>query len=173
MMEPPHVLWPDRSRGLLPNKPPMAGAMIQPEVLRRKSLFSLLYKIDLDLCEQTRTRGCPIAGVRCIAPTTSESLGVGPLIFARLLRFASACAAVHLDAGAGYCRRRFGSGSAGSTGHRWCCWSVPFGRDKIRTSPLSGSRAFAGYGALPSSAGCGALKSFSPTASTTGDCPVT
>jgi hypothetical protein len=151
----------------------MAGAMILPEVIQRKSLFSLLYEIDQDLCEQTRARGCPIAGVRCIAPTTSESLGVGPLIFARRMRFASACAVVHLVAGAGYCRHRFDSGSAGFTLRRWCCWSAPFGRDKIRTLPLSGSRGFAGYGAPRSNAGCGTLKSFSPTASTSGDCPVT
>lgn len=151
----------------------MAGVMIPPDTLYRKSLFSRLYKIDKDLCEQIRAKGCPIAGVRCIAPTTSESLGVGPLIFARLLRFASACAAAHLVAADGYCRHRCGSGSAGSTGRRWCCWSVLFGKDKIRTSPLSGSRAFAVYGALPSSAGCITLKSFSPTAPTTGACAAT
>jgi hypothetical protein len=150
----------------------MAGIMIPPDTLYRKSLFSRLYKIDKELCEQARARGCPIAGGRFITPTTSESLEVGPLIFARLLRFASACAAVHLDAGAGYCRRRFGSGSAGSTGHRWSCWSVPFGRDKIRTLPWSGLRAFAECGVPRSSAGCVTLKSFSPTASTTGACPV-
>jgi hypothetical protein len=151
----------------------MAGTMILPEVIQRKSLFSLLYEIDQDLCEQTRACGCPIAGGRCTVPTTRESLGVGPLIFARLLRSASACAAVRRVAGAGYYRHRCGSGSAGSTGRRWCWWSAPFGRDKIRTLPLSGSRGFAGYGAPRSNAGCGTLKSFSPTASTSGDCPVT
>jgi hypothetical protein len=151
----------------------MAGVMIPPDTLYRKSLFSRLYEIDKDLCEQTRAQGCPIAGVRCTAPTTSESLGVGPLIFMRLLRSASACAAAHLVAGAGYCRHRCGSGSAGSTLRRWCCWSALFGRGKTRTLPLSGSRGFAGYGALPSSAGCGTLKSFSLTASTTGACLAT
>ncbi len=83
----------------------MAGAMILPEVTQRKSLFSLLYQIDQHLCEQTRASDCPIAGVRCTAPTTNESLEVGPLIFARLMRFALACAAAELDADAEYCRR--------------------------------------------------------------------
>ena len=151
----------------------MAGAMILPELIQRKSLFSLLYKIDQDLCEQTRACGCPIAGVRCTAPTTCESLEVGPLIFARRMRSASAYAAVRLDAVAGYYRHRFGSGHVGSTGHRWCCWSAPFGRGTIRTLPLSDSRVFAGYGVLPSSAGCVTLKSFSSTASTTGACAAT
>ena len=92
--------------------------MILPDVIQYKSLFSLLYQIDQDLCEQTRARGCPIAGGRCTVPTTSGSLGVGPLIFARLMRFASACAAAGMDAGGGFCRPRFGSGDAGSTGRR-------------------------------------------------------
>jgi hypothetical protein len=151
----------------------MAGTMILPEVIQPKSLFSLLYEIDQHLCEQTRAGKCPIAGVRCIAPTTGESLAAGPLIFARHMRFASACAVAGLVAGAGYCRHRCGSGHAGSTGRRWCCWSAPFGRDKIRTLHWSGSRAFAGYGAPRSDAGCGTLKNFSPTASTTGACPAT
>lgn len=116
-MEPPRVPWPDRCRGLLPITL-MAGAMILPEVIQRKSLFSLLYKIDEALCEQTRVRGCPFAGGHCTVPTTSESLEVGPLTFVRLLSFASACAAVQMDAGAGYCRHRCGFGAAGSTGHR-------------------------------------------------------
>ena len=82
VMEPPRVFWPDRCRGLLPITL-MAGAMILPEVIQRKSLFSLLYEIDESLCEQTRASGCPIAGGRCTVPITSESLGVGPLNFAR------------------------------------------------------------------------------------------
>jgi hypothetical protein len=72
----------------------MAGAMIPLEVLNRKSLFSLLYKIDLDLAEQARAGNCPIAGVLCIARTTLESLAVGPRILKRLSKFALACAAV-------------------------------------------------------------------------------
>jgi len=116
MMEPPRVPWPVRSRGLLPKKPHMAGAMIPPEVLQHKTLFSLLYKIDLDLAERTRVRRCPFAGVRCIAPITCESLGVGPLILMRLLRLALACAAAGQVAGAGYCRHRCVFGSAGFTG---------------------------------------------------------
>jgi hypothetical protein len=99
-MEPPHVLWPDRRRGLPANNPYMAGAMILPQVLQRKSLFDLLYKIDLDLAEQARARKCPFAGACCIAPTTCESLGVGPLTFARLLKFVLACVAAKKAAGA-------------------------------------------------------------------------
>jgi len=151
----------------------MAGVMILPEVIQRKALFSLLYKIDQDLAEQTRSRRCPFAGARCITPITGENLGVGPLIFARRMRFASACAVVGMDAGTGYCRHRYGSGSAGSTGRRWCCWSAPFGRDKIRTSLWSDSRAFAGYGAAPSNAGNGTFLSFSPIRLSTGVCPGT
>lgn len=36
--------------------------MIPPEVLNRKSLFSLLYRIDLDLAEQARARRCTFCG---------------------------------------------------------------------------------------------------------------
>jgi hypothetical protein len=61
MIKPPDVLWPVRSRGLLPI-PQMAGAMLLPDVLQRKSLFSLLYKIDLDLAQQAKTQGCPTVG---------------------------------------------------------------------------------------------------------------
>jgi hypothetical protein len=151
----------------------MAGAMILPEITQRKSLFSLLYEIDQHLCEQTRTRGCPIAGVRCIAPTTCESLEVGPLNFARHMRFALACAAAGLDAGAGYYRHRFGFGHVGFIGHRWYCWSAPFGRDKIRTLHWSGLRVFAEYGAPLSNVGSDTFLSFSPARSTTGGCPGT
>ncbi len=77
----------------------MAGAMILPEVIQSKSLFSLLYQIDKDLCEQMRVRRCPIAGGRFIAPITSESLVVAPVVLARLSWFALACAAAGLDAG--------------------------------------------------------------------------
>ena len=122
MMEPPRVLWPDRSRGLLPPINHMAGTMIPLEVLNRKSLFSLLYKIDLDLAERTRARRCPYAGVRCIAPITPESLGVGPLILTRLLRFASACAVAGGVADTGCYRHRYVSGGAGFTGRLCCCW---------------------------------------------------
>lgn len=54
--------------------------MIPPEILHRKVLFYLLYKIDLDLAERTRARRCPFAGVLCTVPTTRESLAAGPLI---------------------------------------------------------------------------------------------
>gem|GEM_PF-2049199 len=144
--------------------------MIPPEVLNRKSLFSLLYKIDQDLAEGTRVRRCPFAGVRCIAPITGESLEVGPRIFKRLLRFASACAAAVPVAVAVCCRLRFDFGIAGFTGPLCCCWSVPFARDKNRRLPLSDSRRFAGYGVQPSSAGSAILETFSPRASVIGAC---
>jgi hypothetical protein len=92
--------------------------MILPEVLKHKSLFSLLYKIDLDLAEQTQARGCPFVGGRCIAPIISESLEVAPVILMRLLRFVLACVVVALAAVGVYCRPRFVFGAAGSTGHR-------------------------------------------------------
>lgn len=57
--------------------------MIAPELLQRKSLFSLLYLIDLDLAEQSRAKGCPFAGVRCIAPVIGASLGAAPRICPR------------------------------------------------------------------------------------------
>jgi hypothetical protein len=77
--------------------------MIPPQVLTRKSLFSLLYKIDLELLEKTRAKGCPFVGDRFIPQITSESLAVVPPIFARHLKFVSACVAVAGDA-AGVCR---------------------------------------------------------------------
>lgn len=144
--------------------------MIPPEVLNRKSLFSLLYKIDQDLAELTRVRRCPFAGVRCIAPITDESLGVGPRIFKRLLRFASACVAAVPVAAAACCRLRFDFGIAGFTGPLCCYWSVPFARDKPRSSPWSASRRFAGYGVQPSSAGNATLEIFLPRASVIGAC---
>ena len=36
--------------------------MIPAEILQRKSLFALLYKIDFDLAETTRAKPCPFAG---------------------------------------------------------------------------------------------------------------
>jgi hypothetical protein len=62
--------------------------MIPPEILQRKSLFSLLHQIDFDLSETTRAKQCPFAGALCITPTMSVSLGEVPLIFPRLTRFA-------------------------------------------------------------------------------------
>ena len=75
--------------------------MIPLDVLTRKSLFPLLYKIDLDLAEQTRAKGCPFVGGRCTARTISANLGVAPLILMRLLRFVLACAVAGRVAGAG------------------------------------------------------------------------
>ncbi len=108
----------------------MAEAMILPEVLKRKSLFSLLYVIDQDLAERTKANRCPFAGVHCITPITSESLGVGPQNLKRRLRFDLACAAVVPAAVAVCCHPRFVFGIVGYTGRRFCCWSAPFVRDK-------------------------------------------
>ncbi len=77
--------------------------MIPPEVLIRKSLYSLFYEIDLDLAEQTRASRCPFAGVRCTAPTTHENLGVDLLILLRLLKPVLVCAVVVPVAGAASC----------------------------------------------------------------------
>jgi len=142
--------------------------MIPPEVLHRKSLFSLLYKIDQDLAERTRARHCPFVGVRCIAPITGENLGVGPLIFARLSRCASACAAVVTAAAAGCYRHRFGSGTAGFTGRLWFFWSPPFVKKKVPRSPWNGSSRFAGCGDRRSNAGSATFKIFSPKVTDTG-----
>lgn len=81
--------------------------MIPPQVLTRKSLFSLLYKIDLELVEKTRAKGCPTVGDRFIAPITCESLAVVPLIFMRLLKCVSACVAVVKDAAGVFRRHRY------------------------------------------------------------------
>jgi len=116
--EPPCVLWPDRSGGSCQLKQPLAGAMIAPEVVHSKSLFSLLYEIDLDLAKRTQARRCPFAGGLCIAATTRESLEVAPLTLKRLLRFVSACAVGVRAAGAGCCPPLCVSGGAGSTGLR-------------------------------------------------------
>ena len=72
--------------------------MIPLEVLKSQSLLSLLYMIDHEIWERTRAKNCPFAGVRCIVPITSESLGVAPRIYKRHLKFDSACAAAVPDA---------------------------------------------------------------------------
>ena len=61
--------------------------MIPPEILQRKSLFALLYKLDMDLAESLRVRRCPTAGAHCIAPAIGVSLGVGPRIWTRSMWF--------------------------------------------------------------------------------------
>jgi len=144
--------------------------MIPPEVLNRKSLFSLLYKIDQDLSDQTRAKGCPFAGGRCIARTTCESLEVGPLILKRLLRFASACAAAVRVADGVCCRHRCVFGVAGFTGRLCCCWSVPSAKDLVRPSLWSVSKHFAEYGVQPSSVGNATFETFSIRVSNIGDC---
>lgn len=150
----------------------MAGAMIPPEVLKHKSLFSLLYRIDQDLAERTRAQRCPSAGVHCTAPTICESLEVGPGIWKRHLRFASVYAAVSRVAAAGCCHRRFASGAAESTGLPCCCWLALFGK-AIRFTPLSDSRPFAGCGDPPLTVGRNTSGISLPRASATGVCSVT
>ena len=146
----------------------MAGTMIPLEILNRKSLFSLLFRIDQDLAKRTRSRRCPFAGVRCIVPTTCESLGVGPLILKKLLKFALACAAAVPVVGAVYCRHRSVFGDVGFTGRRCYCWSVPFVKGEIPLLPWNISRRFAGYGVQPSSAGNATFETFLPRVSNTG-----
>lgn len=147
--------------------------MIPPEVLTRKSLFSHLYKIDQSLCEHTRSQGCPFAGVRCIAPITSASLGAALLNLKRLLSFALACAAVVLDAGGVCCRHLCDSGVAGFTGHRCCFWSVPFVRYSTRPSPWSNLRHVSAYGVQQSIVGDATFATFLQRALATGGWPVT
>lgn len=142
--------------------------MIPPEVLNRKALFSLLYKIDQDLAERTRVQGCPFAGVRCIALIISESLGVDLLILPRLLKFVSVYAAADPAADAVYYRHRCGFGAAGFIGHQFFCWSAHFARDKIQRSPWSGSKDYVVYGGPLSNVGNATSKSFLSTASATG-----
>lgn len=145
--------------------------MIPLEVLNRKSLFSLLYKIDLDLAEQARAGNCPIAGVLCIAPITLESLEVGPLILKRLLTFALACAAVGRVVAGGCCRLQCVFGAAVSIGRRCCCWSARCARGKTPPLLCSGSRRFAGCGDQLSTDGEATLEIFLPKAAVTGACP--
>jgi len=136
--------------------------MIPPEVLYRKTLFSLLYKIDQDLAERTRAIHCPFAGGRCTAPITGESLEVAPLILTRHSKFVSACAAVVKAAGAGCCHHLFGFGAAEYTGRRWFCWSRPFARGRIRPSRLNASKDCTGYGARRSNGGNAISEIFFP-----------
>lgn len=151
----------------------MAEPMIPPEILHRKSLFSLLYKIDLKLAEQARVQRCPFVGGRCTTPTIRESLGAVLLIWMRYLKFAIACAAVVMVAAAVSFRHRFGSGSAGYTGRRCFLSPPPFDKDDIRTVLWSNSKAFSGRGVPPSTAGSIISKKCFPRASNTGVWPDT
>ncbi len=146
----------------------MAGAMIPTEFLQRKSLFSLLFKIDQELAEQTRAKRCPFAGGRCTAPIISENLGADLLILLRVLKSALVCAVAVRVADAVCCPHLCVFGGAGSTGHLCCCWSVLFVKGKSLLLLWSGSRRFAGYGALPSNVGNATLETFLPKASATG-----
>ncbi|MDF1581555.1 MAG: hypothetical protein P1P74_12395 [Desulfuromonadales bacterium] len=59
--------------------------MIDHTILQRKSLFALLHKIDVDLADRTRIKGCPSAGDRCIERLTGANLGVVPRIFQKTI----------------------------------------------------------------------------------------
>jgi len=61
--------------------------MISPEILQRKSLFTLLHQIDVDIAESVRFNRCPTVGVLYITLYICVSLGEVPLILARLTRF--------------------------------------------------------------------------------------
>ena len=139
--------------------------MIPLEILNSKSLFSLLHKIDLQLAEQSRVRHCPFAGGRCITPTMRASLEVALLIWMRHLRFVIAFAAAVKGAGAVFSHHRSDSGSVGYTGRLFYSSSLPFDKDAIRTIPWNSSRAFAGYGVRPSTAGSTTFEPFFPRAS--------
>ncbi|WP_224747097.1 hypothetical protein [Pelovirga terrestris] len=62
--------------------------MIDHTILRRTSLFALLHKIDVDLAEQTRIKGCPSAGDRYIKRLTGANLVVVPRIFLKTILYA-------------------------------------------------------------------------------------
>ena len=147
--------------------------MIPLKILNRKSLFSLLHKIDLDLAEQTRVRRCPFAGGRCIMRTISESLAAVLLTCMRHLRFVIACAVAVRAVDAVFCHHRCDSGSAGYTGRLFYSSSLPFDKDAIRSIPWNSSRAFVGYGVQPSTVGSTTFESFFPTAFLIGGWPDT
>lgn len=139
--------------------------MIPPEILNRKSLFSLLYQIDQELAERTQVQGCPIAGVRYIAPITSESLEVGPRILKRPLRFALACAVAGQAVGGVCSHRRFGFGGDGFIGRLYFYWSAPFVSGKTLLSPWNDSKGYAGCGGQRSNAGKAIFETYLPKAS--------
>ena len=145
--------------------------MITLKVLKSQSLFSLLYMIDQDLAERTKSNRCPFAGVHCITPTINESLEVGLRIFKRRLRFDSAFAAAVRTVVDVCCRLLFGFGIAEFTGRLCYCWSVPFARDKNPQLQWNVSRLFAEYGVQPSSAGNTTFENFLFRTCATGDCP--
>jgi hypothetical protein len=96
--------------------------MILPQVLQRKALFTHLYKLDLELSEKTRAKGCPIAGGGSIAPITIENLEALPVILMRNMNFVLACVAGVQGAAGVYCRLHCDFGGVECTGHRSCYW---------------------------------------------------
>jgi len=147
--------------------------MIPLEILKRKSLFSLLHKIDLQLAEQIRVQRCPFAGSRYIMRTMRVSLGAALLIWMRLLRFVIAFAAAVKVADVVCCRHRFAFGSAVFTGRLFCLSSPPFAKDAIRTIPWNSLRVFVGFGGQPSTVGNTTFENFFPRASLIGVWPDT
>jgi len=145
--------------------------MIPLDVLKFNSLFSLLYKIDLQFAEQTKAKHCPFAGGHCIMPTTRESLEVALLICQRFLRCDSVCAALFHHVVAESCHLRSDFGNERYIGRPFCSLLPPFAREETRMPLLSNSIDFAAYGAPLSSAGKNISGIFFPKASTTGDYP--
>jgi hypothetical protein len=62
--------------------------MIPDEILHRKSLFTLLHNLDLDLAETARRNGCPTVGGRCIKRLMRANPGAAPRAFLISTRFA-------------------------------------------------------------------------------------
>jgi hypothetical protein len=93
--------------------------MLPPEILQRKSLFAFLHKIEVDLADSHRAKRCPAAGAHCIALFISASLGVGPRISTRRIRFVSAFVVDGQAAVADPFRRRCSSWGAVFTGGWW------------------------------------------------------
>ena len=120
----------------------MAGPMIPPEILNRKSLFSLLHKIDFEIAEQARARGCPIVGGRCIMPTTRESQGAVLLIWMRHLRSAIAYVAAVKAAGVVFSHHRFVLAAPGILGAGPFYRHRPSARTKSGPHPGTAQRPF-------------------------------
>ena len=128
--------------------------MIPPEILNRKSLFSLLHKIDFEIAEQARARGCPIVGGPLHYANYPRKPRGGPpdLDEAFEIRYSLCC-------GREGCRRRVLPPSVrflaapGILGRRSFLSPPPFGKDEIRTSPWNSSKAFSVYGVPPSTDG--------------------
>ncbi len=127
--------------------------MIPLEVLKCQSLFSLLYKIDKDLAEQSRSLGCPGVGDHCIMPITGVSLEGVLLNCKRLLKTVSVCAADVMAVANVFYRNLSDFGIARCIGHLSYFWLQPFVRKIVRRPPWKSSRGFATSGGPPLTGG--------------------